>query len=322
MLAASRSPFSQINQISSPGDALVADERPEATDLPTTTPEQSSQGELSTDVQFDPPQQHQSAPHLRASKEAATASNQNQTKKVRQSDDESTQARSVDDANARTVAIHASSEINAPHIAAKRFAVGGVRKTSDEYQQAGKNILAALPVATTPTILFASADAPYNSATVMCNLAAALTEQSESSVLAIDATPQATLTKELGIQRTGALMRLVRGAAHWKECIVQTPAPGLCLLPTREGSDRIAPFAFQKLLGELKSYFGLILIDAGAFDQGTSLSLTGVCSAAYLTLRLNHTTKDRARSAERLIKASGGNLAGSLLVYSSPSTRD
>jgi len=215
-----------------------------------------------------------------------------------------------------STAVHSPAEISGPHIDLARFAVVGARKMREEYQQAGKNILATLPVAPAAAILISSADAPYDSAAVMCNLAIALADQSDSSVLAIDATPRATLTKELGIQRVSPLTRLLRGAADWNDCIVQTPTPGLCLLPTCDGNDRIEPFAFQKLLDVLKSHFGLILVDAGAYDEGTTRSLAGICSSVYLTLRLNHTTKARARAAERQIKTGGGKLAGSLLVYS------
>jgi Mrp family chromosome partitioning ATPase len=109
-------------------------------------------------------------------------------------------------------------------------------------------------------------------------------------------------------------MRILRGTTSWEDCIVQTSVPGLCLLPSKPGHDRVAPFAFQRLLTELKSHFGLLLIDVGTFDETTALSLAGLCTATYLTIRQGHTTKDRARAAQRQLKSNGANLAGCVLI--------
>lgn len=114
------------------------------------------------------------------------------------------------------------------------------------------------------------------------------------------------------------LLDILPGPARWQEVIRPTQLSGVDLLPGRRltAADGPAPVRLdlEPLMREWLERYRLVLLVPATLDRPDTRSLLRCVHAAILVVESGRTRLSAARRADRLVRAAGANLLGSIVV--------
>ena len=170
--------------------------------------------------------------------------------------------------------------------------------------------LSRLTHAASPLLLLSEDGHPGN-VDILDHLLVTLAALSEDPVLAIDASDGRLGKHFFGFVEADPTLSTA-AAKDWRSSITQTNHPGLCLMPPDHGNDLMLDPSFQFHLNEMRSYFGLIVIDGGRVNRQTLRRLTIASNGIVFLVRLALTSKKWAQSVRNQVVTWGGSPLGSI----------
>jgi hypothetical protein len=170
--------------------------------------------------------------------------------------------------------------------------------------------LSRLTHAASPLLLLSEDGHPGN-VDILDHLLVTLAALSEDPVLAIDASGGRLGKHFFGFVETDPTLPTA-AAKDWRSSITQTNHPGLCLMPPDHGKDLMLDPSFPFHLNEMRSYFGLIVIDGGRVDRQTLRRLTIASNGILFLVRIALTSAKWAQTVRNQVVAWGGSPLGSI----------
>lgn len=166
----------------------------------------------------------------------------------------------------------------------------------------------------------ASAGEHQDSSDLVAHLGALFASQL-GDVLLVDASLDcAILSAGMNALDRPGLIQAGDGTRTWQNLILPTAWPHLYLLPAgQDVRDMADPTsAWTSLLAQAERRFRLILVDGGKADDQSCTTLSRICDATYLVIRLGVTEARQARQSLARLRNCGARVMGS--IATSPST--
>jgi Mrp family chromosome partitioning ATPase len=187
------------------------------------------------------------------------------------------------------------------------------------YRQLAENIISQVASCGPAVLLFTSPGDGEGKTELLASLAAALAQRTPQGVLLVDANwRKPDLAAYLGIPAWRGLAHVLAGVAQWQQVVQETSVPHLDLLPgVMSPTPDVGPpdrWDLRPLLTELRSRYGLVLLDAASLAHIEAAALAGCCDGVYLVVRLRHTTRRRLAQAVEVLRACRGRLLGGVVI--------
>lgn len=188
----------------------------------------------------------------------------------------------------------------------------------DPLSELAERVLHAMPPAPA-SILFTSPDSNSLAIDLLVPLAMSLAQRVDSDLLLIDANlRRPALAARLGVEASRGLSDVLSGSVAWQDAVRRTVMPGVDLLPavpfsTPAGSspDRLH---LERLLSETGERYPLVLVHASSLEYPEAAPLALQSGGVYLVVRLHATMRRAAVEAASLLRRSGANLIGCVVV--------
>ncbi len=227
---------------------------------------------------------------------------------------------SADSAEPNDPAASASADPSCPSPGAG-LAGGPDRKQGrfpDPLGELAERVLHAMPPAPT-TILFTSPDSNSLGINLLVPLAMSLAQRIDSNLLLIDANlRRPALAARLGVEASRGLSDVLSGSVVWQDAVRRTVMPGVDLLPAVPFSTPAGPspdrLHLERLLSETAERYPLALIHASSLEYPEAAPLALQSGGVYLVVRLHATMRRAAVEAASLLRRSGANLIGCVVV--------
>jgi Mrp family chromosome partitioning ATPase len=186
---------------------------------------------------------------------------------------------------------------------------------SGEYRAVRDAILKQLPEAPARVLAFTAAAAQSGTTTVLLNIATTLAAQEKARVLVVDAAvKRPAVAAKLGLRPAPGLCEVLAGRLPVTLAVQPTAVQRLDALaagdPT-DGTPGSLGREFPRLLGQLRNWYGWVLVDGGTW--GTMPERDGTCpnaDAVYLVSRDTLVDRHEFVAVRGWVKELGGLLRG------------
>lgn len=177
------------------------------------------------------------------------------------------------------------------------------------------NLFARLPRTDRAIIAFASVSENDARATAIHDLATTMAGELEDPVLVIDGSPELEFSRAVDVRSAPRLDELAVGRFDWQELVVQTPTPGLCVLPLSAGPvSSEGAGGVTRLLDEITEQYRCVLVDLGSCESAPCNALMNGCDGAVLMIESRCSPAEAAISALRTLSAFRPPVLGSVLL--------
>jgi Mrp family chromosome partitioning ATPase len=173
--------------------------------------------------------------------------------------------------------------------------------------------MAHVPALASGVVALTAGDSELDTTPIVAALAESLVSGPKHEVLIVDARldDRPSRLNEFWGGRPG-VHDVLRRHATWHETIRPTALQGLSILETGTAGDRPSADQWRMLWSDLKRRFRFILLDGGLAVAPEGWIAT--IDAIYLLVELDRTPRWAAQQAAHHLQASGGRLAGTLLL--------
>lgn len=176
-------------------------------------------------------------------------------------------------------------------------------------------LFARLPREDRAIVAFTSVSIDEAQPLAVTELAAAMAGELDDPVLVIDATDRMQISRDAGIRSAARLDELAVERYCWRDLVVQTTTPGLCILAICVDEEMTPdPSTVARLLNEIADRYPCVLIDVGQLSTATSASLLAACDGKVVTIERGFTPVEAAISALHLPAPPTSTVLGTLLI--------